>query len=160
MYISNHNHSLLGRIWICWDSSMVQFFGKVQLNDNFEFFTSFIYADCDAKQRRSRWKSLIRQASITKGFPWLILGDFNVTSKAREHSRRSSVSKVLINSIEVEDIRSMGFNYTWNNKRAGSEAVAKTLDRVIGNWDWFNKYGDSHCTYLSPGISDHCPSVV
>ncbi|GJT51143.1 RNA-directed DNA polymerase, eukaryota, reverse transcriptase zinc-binding domain protein [Tanacetum coccineum] len=57
---------------------------------------------------------------IVKDVSWVLMGDFNVTLKPEEHSNGSSVLtcdmgefRDAINSLEVEDLNSTGFQYTW-----------------------------------------------
>ena len=54
------------------------------------------------------------------GFPWLLVGDFNVTLKSMEHSAGGSTASNdmqdvidCVNGIEVEDLCSSGVFYTW-----------------------------------------------
>ncbi|GJX62158.1 RNA-directed DNA polymerase, eukaryota, reverse transcriptase zinc-binding domain protein [Tanacetum coccineum] len=55
-----------------------------------------------------------------KKAPWVLMGDFNVTLNAAEHSSWSSGNTMdmvefneAVNNIEVEDICSSGFQFTW-----------------------------------------------
>ncbi|GAV92663.1 hypothetical protein CFOL_v3_36041 [Cephalotus follicularis] len=65
-----------------------------------------------------------------------------------------------IKKCELEDLRQIGMLYTWSNKRAGEGAVAKKIDRALGNWGWFNEYSQAQALFPPPGISDHSPCII
>ncbi|GAV92610.1 hypothetical protein CFOL_v3_35988 [Cephalotus follicularis] len=65
-----------------------------------------------------------------------------------------------IRSVELEDLRSTGFKFTWNNMRSGLAAISKKLDRALGNWEWFRIFGDSYAHTYNQGISDHAPISI
>ncbi|GAV77198.1 hypothetical protein CFOL_v3_20670 [Cephalotus follicularis] len=95
------------------------------------------------------------------------MGDFNVSRHPQEQLRGSpKFSKAMmefndcLNSIEVDDIRSVGSFYTWSNKRDGVSAVNKKLDRALGKWGWHQTYNQSYALFHTPGVSDHSPVSV
>ncbi|GAV92821.1 hypothetical protein CFOL_v3_36199 [Cephalotus follicularis] len=65
-----------------------------------------------------------------------------------------------IRNSELEDIRQAGCFYSWNNKRAGVEAVSKKLDRAMGNWGWFKDFNHVQAFFPTPGVSDHSPCIL
>ncbi|GAV74251.1 hypothetical protein CFOL_v3_17731 [Cephalotus follicularis] len=65
-----------------------------------------------------------------------------------------------ITKVELEDLKGIGFHFTWNNMRMGAETVLKKLDRALGNWQWFRYIGDSFAQSHPPGISDHSPVSI
>ncbi|GJY96624.1 RNA-directed DNA polymerase, eukaryota, reverse transcriptase zinc-binding domain protein, partial [Tanacetum coccineum] len=76
---------------------------------------------------------------VSGSHPWALLGDINVTLNIKEHSSGGSYVteemkdlKYCINSIELEDIRSLGFFFTWTTSLGNPKAnVLKKLDRVM-----------------------------
>ncbi|GAV92744.1 Exo_endo_phos domain-containing protein, partial [Cephalotus follicularis] len=87
---------------------------------------SFVYGLCDYRNRRELWKDLIFMSQQVKSAPWLIMGDFNVSRHPMEQLNGSlKFSKAVaefnecLNTIEVDDIRSVGRVFTWTNKRGG-----------------------------------------
>ncbi|GJZ56099.1 RNA-directed DNA polymerase, eukaryota, reverse transcriptase zinc-binding domain protein [Tanacetum coccineum] len=67
-------------------------------------------------ERRSLWSDLRRMKSSTSGYPWVLMGDFNVTLKIEEHSTRGSRSTKdmqefveCVNDIEVEGVNQSEF---------------------------------------------------
>ncbi|GAV92701.1 LOW QUALITY PROTEIN: Exo_endo_phos domain-containing protein/DUF4283 domain-containing protein, partial [Cephalotus follicularis] len=174
--VTNHTHSLLGRIWISWNPREVQFtvgdisqqaiHGKLVIHGAV-ICVSIVYGSCDYRERRDLWADLVHQSQRARGMPWVILGDFNVSRWPHEQSGgRAVVSKAMkelgecIKKCELEDLRQMGMFFSWSNKRAGGEAVAKKIDRVMGNWGWFNDFGQMHALFPPPGISDHSPCII
>ncbi|GAV92140.1 Exo_endo_phos domain-containing protein [Cephalotus follicularis] len=140
--------------------------GKVRLPNELEVCVSFIYGLCDSGARKSLWYDIIYCSNQFKNVPWILLGDFNVTRFCHEHSVNCRVTEAMedfnsaIRTAELEDLRSTGLSFTWNNMRCGAAAISKKLDRAMGNWKWFNCFGDSFAHYLNPGISDHSPISI
>ncbi|GAV83915.1 hypothetical protein CFOL_v3_27360 [Cephalotus follicularis] len=94
------------------------------------------------------------------------MGDFNVTRYGSEHTSSRTITKAMqefnrtLVSAELEDLRSSGLLHTWSNMRTGEEAIAKKLDRALGNWQWFKTLGDTYAHFHPPGISDHSPVSI
>ncbi|GAV82904.1 hypothetical protein CFOL_v3_26356, partial [Cephalotus follicularis] len=65
-----------------------------------------------------------------------------------------------IRDCEIEDIRQTGCFYTWSNKRSGMELISKKMDRVMGNWLWFQQVSHLQVHFHVPGISDHSPAGI
>ncbi|PWA98460.1 RNA-directed DNA polymerase, eukaryota, Reverse transcriptase zinc-binding domain protein [Artemisia annua] len=90
------------RIVIGWNDANVQlrvlhmakqsiFCEIINSHDKSRIFCSFIYASNSGSERRELWKDLNLYSRITKGHPWVIMGDFNVTLKVEEHSMGGSL---------------------------------------------------------------------
>ncbi|GAV83884.1 Exo_endo_phos domain-containing protein, partial [Cephalotus follicularis] len=152
-FVSNCSVSMSGRIVVMWDSSLLHFdpvyvneqaiHRQVTLVNNINFFfVSFVYGMCDRKARLSLWDDLNHCADRFRNNPWAVLGGFNVTRYGDEHSASRRVTKAMhefnsaITKAELEDMRGVGFHFTWSNMRGGSEAISKKLDRALGNWWW------------------------
>ncbi|GAV62968.1 hypothetical protein CFOL_v3_06490, partial [Cephalotus follicularis] len=122
---------------------------------------SYIDGLCDRGARKSLWTDIIYCANRFKKVPWTLLGVFNVTRFSHEHSAKCRVTKAMedfnstIRAVELEDLRSTGLSFTWNNMRSGIATISKKHDRTMGNWKWFNCFGDSYAHSFNPGISDH-----
>ncbi|GAV92680.1 Exo_endo_phos domain-containing protein [Cephalotus follicularis] len=173
-YTSNHSFSLLGRILVVWNPALLSFVpslvteqaihGHAILATNERICVSFVYGLCDRKARQMLWKDIIHCADQFRDYPWVALGDFNVTRFVMEHSVGGSVTKGMqefnraILAVELEDLKSTGFLHTWSNKRIG--AGSKKLDRALGNWHWFRSMGDAFANFHPPGISDHSPITI
>ncbi|GAV60803.1 Exo_endo_phos domain-containing protein, partial [Cephalotus follicularis] len=153
-FCSNHGASLPGRIVVMWDPAHI------------EVNVSFIYALCDSRARKQLWKDIIFCANRFKRTPWTLLGDFNVTRFSHEHNNSCRVTKAMedfnyaIRSAELDDLKSTGLKFTWNNMRSGTAVISKKLDRALGNWQWFKVFADSYAHTYNPGISDHSPLSI
>ncbi|GKF59773.1 RNA-directed DNA polymerase, eukaryota, reverse transcriptase zinc-binding domain protein, partial [Tanacetum coccineum] len=74
-------------------------------------------------------------------FPWLLLGDFNVTMDISEHSAGRSHRtmdmqefKDTVNNLELDDICSNGFHFTWTKSLKNPKCdTLKKLDRMMIN---------------------------
>ncbi|GAV89425.1 hypothetical protein CFOL_v3_32840 [Cephalotus follicularis] len=66
----------------------------------------------------------------------------------------------VIRSAELEDLKSTGLKFTWDNMRSGTAAISKKLDRALGNWEWFKVFGESYADTYNQGISDHAPISI
>nr|GEX46196.1 hypothetical protein [Tanacetum cinerariifolium] len=60
------------------------------VQEKIKFLCSFVYAANNGKDRVELWKDLALQKQIVNGRPWVLIGDFNVTLHAHEHSAGSS----------------------------------------------------------------------
>ncbi|GAV87211.1 Exo_endo_phos domain-containing protein [Cephalotus follicularis] len=122
--VTNHAHSLLGKIWVMWNPSSVQFavldtshqaiHGKLSFEET-EIYESIVYGSCGYRERRDLWGNLIHHSSRFFGSPWVIMGDFNVSHYPSEHSgeRLLSSSHMIefeqcIRKCEIEDLRQTG----------------------------------------------------
>ncbi|GAV72801.1 Exo_endo_phos domain-containing protein/DUF4283 domain-containing protein, partial [Cephalotus follicularis] len=174
--VTNHSQSLLGRIWILWNPSVLQFtvehishqaiHGKL-IFQGIVIFVSVVYGSCDYRERRDLWANLAHLSLRLKSMPWIVVGDFNVSRWPNEHSGgRPVFSKAMsefrecIWKCELEDLRQTGCFLTWSNKREGADTVSKKLDRAMGNWCWFKEYNHVQASFPLPGISDHSPCIL
>ncbi|GKD76365.1 RNA-directed DNA polymerase, eukaryota, reverse transcriptase zinc-binding domain protein [Tanacetum coccineum] len=96
------------------------------------------------------------------------MGDFNVTLKPVEHSNGSSVMtsdmcefRDAINSLEVEDLCSTGFRFTWTKTLKNPlNGTLKKLDRITMNDEFLGKFGQAHGMFFPYMVSDHSPSML
>ncbi|GKD92086.1 RNA-directed DNA polymerase, eukaryota, reverse transcriptase zinc-binding domain protein, partial [Tanacetum coccineum] len=94
--------------------------------------------------------------------------DFNVSLKVEEHSNGSSTNTnemneflEVIQDIEVEEILSSGFHYTWTKSRMNPKCkTLKKLDRIMINEDFIEKFPSSHGIFMPYLISDHSLAVL
>ena len=93
--LHNYDLTLLGRIWVCWNPSVVSITAMhctdqailcyiTVLKDNSSFFCSAIYVSNNQIDRRVLWSHLQRCASTMGSMPWFFVGDFNTTRFASE----------------------------------------------------------------------------
>ncbi|GJX74351.1 hypothetical protein Tco_0312946, partial [Tanacetum coccineum] len=124
-----------------------------------ELFCSFVYANNLPVARRSLWADLELHKNVTRGKPWILMGDFNVALNLEDYSSGPSKLNYAITdfkdcvyNIEVMDINSSGLHFTWNQKPKGGCGLLKKLDRIMGNTEFIDAF---------PGaISDHSPACL
>ncbi|GJU68574.1 RNA-directed DNA polymerase, eukaryota, reverse transcriptase zinc-binding domain protein [Tanacetum coccineum] len=179
-WVSNSIHSCKGcRIIIGWDKSKVDLmvlhmtsqlmFVAIELiKSKQKVFCCYVYASNSGVERRILWNELRNIKAITRGCPWLLMGDFNVTLNLEEHSAGGSKIngdmqdfRDCVNDIEVEDINSSGMFFTWIKSPLKPEtSVLKKLDKVMISTEFIDKYGDAYASFLHFLIFDHSPVVL
>ncbi|GKB71203.1 RNA-directed DNA polymerase, eukaryota, reverse transcriptase zinc-binding domain protein [Tanacetum coccineum] len=92
------------------------------------------------KERRVLWDEINAAKIIVDENPWCLLGDFNVTIKAEEHSSGGST----IN----EDMQEP------------DSSIMKKLDRIMVNQSFMTKFGNAMGHFRPFMTSDHCPDVL
>ncbi|GJS26094.1 hypothetical protein Tco_0486714 [Tanacetum coccineum] len=132
-----------------------------------QLFCSFIYASSNPVTRRILWADLEMHKLVTRGFPWTLIGDFNVALNLEDYSSGSSnldsaISdfKDCVYNIEVLDINSSGLHFTWNQKPKGSGGLLKKLDRIMGNTDFIDAFLGSYALFQPYRVSDHSPTFL
>jgi exonuclease III len=92
---------------------------------------------------------------------WMLLGDFNLISRASDKSggrinrRLLNAFRQLLNDIEMKEIHLHGRRYTWT-----SGIQTTKIDHVLISQAWEMLYPDSHLQAGSSSISDHCPMIL
>lgn len=97
-----------------------------------------MYAHNDATQREELWTDLEGIAKdINK--PWFLMGDFNYVLNRNERvgdvvrdSEMVSFRR-CVTRCGLDDLKSAGCYYTWNNKQAEHSRIYYKLDRVMCN---------------------------
>ncbi|GJU75281.1 RNA-directed DNA polymerase, eukaryota, reverse transcriptase zinc-binding domain protein [Tanacetum coccineum] len=126
-------------------------------------YISFIYASNSSIDRTNLWRDLEGHKRTVNSALWVIMRDFNVTLKPEEHSNSSSIMtsdmcdfRDTVNSLEVEDICSTGFQYTWTKSMKNPMCgTLKKLDRIMLNDEFLGKFGQAHGMFLPYLVSDH-----
>ena len=127
------------------------------------FFCTFVYAFNDSKQRESLWSDL---RVLNTQDPWILCGDFNCVMNIEERIgsavRQSEIADInaCMHCCGMEDIKSSGHFFTWNNKQEGANRVFSKLDRVLANPKWFDSYSAAEVCFLSEGAFDHSPGLL
>ncbi|GJU58666.1 ribonuclease H-like domain-containing protein [Tanacetum coccineum] len=96
------------------------------------------------------------------------MGDFNVTLRSHEHSSGTSNMNggmikfnECVNNLEVEDICSLGFKFTWTKSlKNPKSSIMKKLDRIMVNEDFIQQYQNAFGVFHPFMIFDHSPTVV
>nr|GFC25274.1 hypothetical protein [Tanacetum cinerariifolium] len=118
-------------------------------------------------ERRHLWSDLGRHKYVMRGFPWVLMGDFNMTLNLEDSFSGSSTLnsamydfKAYVNKIKVMDINATGLHFTWNQKPKGGGGVLKKLDHIMGNIDFIDTFLRAYAIFQPYRISDHSPVVL
>ncbi|XP_056688691.1 uncharacterized protein [Spinacia oleracea] len=138
---------------------------EISLKNGTKFWSSFIYAHNTQKERLVLWNDLCDLTARITG-PWILMGDFNCVLNTDErvgsHVRLNEIQDFqnCVNTCGLEDAKSSGNFYTWNNKQQGDCRVFSKLDRVLINHLWSCQYPNTEVCFKNEGYFDHCPGVV
>ncbi|GJX29876.1 RNA-directed DNA polymerase, eukaryota, reverse transcriptase zinc-binding domain protein [Tanacetum coccineum] len=133
-----------------------------------KFYCSFVYASNSGIERRELWSTLLQHKAIVDSHSWTLMGDFNVILKPEEQSNgpsglTSDMSEFrdAVNSLEIDDLGSSGFNFTWTKSlKNPMTSTLKKLDRIMVNEEFIKVFGNAHGIFLPYLISDHSPSIL
>ncbi|KAI3682958.1 hypothetical protein L1987_83365 [Smallanthus sonchifolius] len=135
--------------------------------DKKAMYCSFIYASNDYIIRRHLWESLNVHKAFVSCNPWIIMGDFNsalsLEDKAMGSSKISTGMKDFnecVEKIEVSDVNSMGFHYTWTQKPKKGIGILKKIDRIMANLPFMDAFPSSCAIFHPYRVSDHSPCVL
>ena len=136
-FLHNYDHALLGRIWVCWNTSVVSIDAIhcidqailcyiTVLKDNNSFLCSAIYASNNQIDRRVLWSHLHWCASTVGSNPWFLVGDFNTTRFASEKNGGNMSTDTAMEefhdclfNLKLADMPFLRLLFTWMNRRAG-----------------------------------------
>ncbi|XP_052623752.1 uncharacterized protein LOC111889210 [Lactuca sativa] len=134
---------------------------------DFCMYLSFIYAASSYMERRLLWDNLKKHSLVVKKEAWGLLGDFNVALKSSDYSEGCSKTPKgvedfvdCLNFIEVEDLNSYGFQFTWIKTPAGNKGLLKKLDRVMVNLKFISDHPLAYAVFKPYRNSDHCPAIL
>ena len=164
-------------IWICWDPSRC----SVTLLDSnpqwihcnvsvsqpsLSFYLTCVYGANEYTERRKLWSFMTLSAMTHRNSPWCIAGDFNAIRKPEDKkggctdwTHMDEEFNTCCNRTELEELRSVGFRFTWSNIQTANRILSK-LDRVMVNSKWLEEFTNSEARILPPGISDHTPCLI
>ncbi|XP_074304581.1 uncharacterized protein LOC141639326 [Silene latifolia] len=98
--------------------------------------------------------------------PWLVLGDFNNVLFSNERLGKivkdNEMAPFLsaVNNCGLQDMKTTGAFFTWNNKQASATRVFSRIDRVLVNGDLLKDWSDWFAHYQPEGEFDRCPCIV
>ncbi|XP_019252629.1 PREDICTED: uncharacterized protein LOC109231421 [Nicotiana attenuata] len=126
---------------------------------------SMVYGFNDPALRRTLWQEVRNIKNNIKG-PWALMGDFNcVLNKEDRVGRPVTMAEIrefreCIGECGLQELRSSGAFYTWNNKQEGEDRVYSRIDRVLVNIDWIITLPVSEVHYMNEGLFDHCLAII
>ncbi|XP_056697648.1 uncharacterized protein [Spinacia oleracea] len=127
------------------------------------FFCTFIYAFNDSCNREVLWKDL---KSLNTRDACILCGDFNCVMNTDERVgspvRNAEIVDICecMDSCNMEDIKSVGNFYTWNNKQHGPARVFSKIDIIMANPKWLGVYSSAEVCFMNEGCFDHSPGLL
>ncbi|XP_056689967.1 uncharacterized protein [Spinacia oleracea] len=127
------------------------------------FFCSFIYAFNESQKREKLWKDV---KDLNTQDAWILCGDLNCVMNVGERIGALVKSMEMVDSCEcmqhcqLEDIKSVGNFYTWNNKQSGSARVFSKIERIMSNSKWQGLYTTAEVCFMTEGCFDHSPGLL
>ncbi|XP_056691674.1 uncharacterized protein [Spinacia oleracea] len=127
------------------------------------FFCTFIYAFNDSSNREVLWKDL---KSLNTQDAWILCGDFNCVMSTDERVGSPYRNAEIMDSCDcmhfcsMEDIKSVGKFYTWNNKQHGATRVFSKIDRIMANPKWLGVYSSAEVCFMNEGCFGHSPGLL
>jgi len=172
-WLHNYDNHYNGRVWIGWDpncwnvhrvDSSSQFItcDVSHIASSITFVATFVYAFNDGYDRMPLWSYLVRQ-NFSK--PWCIIGDFNCVLSSHDilggrerWTPEMQCFKDCVANAHLGQVASCGEHFTWSNLRPNS-LVLKKLDRMLGNDEWFQNFGEGIVLVKHRGEFDHNPLI-
>ncbi|XP_021837039.1 uncharacterized protein [Spinacia oleracea] len=175
-FTTNLSCSSVGRIILAWDSSTFdvdivsmssQHIHSVikPKSTGVSFQCTFIYGMNLKNERLPLWNSLSHIADNCKQ-PWVIMGDFNALMEIEDRIGglvRLGDIQAMRNCMfhcNLSTIKTVGRQYTWNNKQEGEARVFSRIDRVLANASWLDLFPTAEANYLPKGEFDHSPLLL
>ncbi|XP_039024717.1 uncharacterized protein LOC120157747 [Hibiscus syriacus] len=173
----NYEFSDGGRLWLLWKKALS--FSVLKISDQaisivgnvagHRMVITAVYGSNNSLVRRGLWAHLKSLESVVGSSSWVIGGDFNIFANAHESSDFGELGtytnsdmddfKECLVDLELQDHPYIGPLYTWSNKQENS-FLARKLDRILINSQWFFEFPDSVVEFKAQGVSDHCPGVI
>ncbi|XP_021995747.1 uncharacterized protein LOC110892919 [Helianthus annuus] len=178
-WTSNGGHCDKGtRIIIGWDPDVFDIIVLAQTSqvihvqmmiksDKKVIFCSIVYASNFYITRRELWSHLARHKILVDNNPWVLMGDFNSALNLEDKSMGSSgISTSMqefqecVNHLQVADIKSIGFHFTWTQKPKKGVGLLKKIDRAMSNIQFVSDYPEAVAMFQPYRVSDHCPCIL
>ncbi|KAF9595573.1 hypothetical protein IFM89_001045 [Coptis chinensis] len=144
-FLHNDIPHKVGNIWVFWREglavSLVSLSHQqitVRVNS---FLMSFVHASSSYGLRRELWQDLSQLR--TNNEAWAVIGDFNIVSSVveRKGGCRPCLTAMnefnsFIHSNALINSTTLGYKFSWCNKRWGSRRMLQKLDRMLVNQEW------------------------
>ncbi|KAF9589386.1 hypothetical protein IFM89_023418 [Coptis chinensis] len=129
-----------------------------------DLLISLVHARSAYVQRRALWDELSQLGLNVEA--WAVAGDFNVVTSNEERKGgrlpcRIAVNEFVefINGNALIDTTSLGFKFSWSNKRHEDKRMVQKIDRILVNQKWIDAATGWRSKILQRRISDHSPIV-
>ncbi|XP_075092243.1 uncharacterized protein LOC142172510 [Nicotiana tabacum] len=124
-----------------------------------------MYASNEVNKRQQLWDKLVNLGATIKE-SWLLSGDFNNVLHTDDRigapvtqSEIKGFQDAII-TLQLTQLKSLGWFYTWCNKQQLEKRVYSRIDWALGNVEWMQKYSHIEADFLNPEVSDHSPILL
>ncbi|XP_077252483.1 uncharacterized protein LOC143891864 [Tasmannia lanceolata] len=147
---ANYHHTDRGRIWIMWNSALVNFTAH---NDSLQY----IHGDIEYIHSGIKISITIvyaKNSGIDRRFCDERYGGAGpIQEDIREFNS-------CIYDCYLSDLKALGHTFSWSNKSSPENLKLRKLDRALVNEEWLRCYPHSLANFKNPGLSDHCPIII
>jgi hypothetical protein len=138
---------------------------KIVFKDKVWRFTG-IYGEPQSELRSRTWEAL-RYLHAQDDLPWLCVGDFKEIMLPTEQLGGNPGSQAnmaafrdCLNACGLQDLGYRGYDYTWNNKREGSENIQVRLDRGTATAPFLDLFPLTSVEHIVTEESDHMALLI
>jgi len=131
------------------------------------FVATCVYGHNERVHRYALWEDLVIDAQGIGASPWVLMGDFNIVRFPDERCGDLPVDLAemddfnkYVNDIQMYDMNTKGFFYTWRNKRDNEAHIMSRIDRVLVNDMWLQVFPNVEAEVVAEGVSDHSPLII
>ncbi|XP_073368097.1 uncharacterized protein [Aegilops tauschii subsp. strangulata] len=130
------------------------------LNDRIAWTITCVYGP-QGESEKVAFIEELRALSATTGRQWLLLGDFNLITKAADKSNANINHRLIgkfrgaLDFMQLKELRMCGRRFTWSNEQAN--LVMTKIDHVFHSDDWDLLFPNAHLQAISTTCSDHAP---
>ncbi|XP_026399587.1 uncharacterized protein LOC113295466 [Papaver somniferum] len=167
MVIHNYSSNNKGNIWLFWNKNIttpqVILVSSQMITVSIgDVLVSGIHAHVKKVQRRFLWSEMEIISDLKK--PWIALGDSNAVISQDEKMCGKSPNRAsmldfstCLDNCELIQAPKTGLQFSWSNCQQGKNKIMCTLDKVVFNQQWLQKYGDWVYKVGLRIVSDHAP---
>lgn len=96
------------------------------------------------------------------GLSWEILTVLNVEERLGKLVTLAEIRdfRQCVGKCDLQDLKSSGAFFTWNNKQDGKVKVQSKIDRVLINSEWMNQMHAPEVHFMNEGLYDHSPAII
>ena len=133
------------------------------LADGLDWTLSYVYGP-QGEQDKLLFINELRGLKHVVKPRWLILGDFNLITKAADKNNQNINNRLIgsfrsaLNHLELKEMRLSGRKFTWSN--AQENPVLTKIDHFFHSDDWDELFPNAHLQAISSACSDHAPLLL